>query len=1005
MNPRILKFTAIYLVIFLWLPKSYAQLEKITYDIQKDKPEKFQSRTLRSEKTGQNKFTLPTRVVQNTTSHFNFYYNAQTKLDQIIERARLSQNDDYTKLLPYYSFSLENTANQETELDSVIYKSTAGILLHDLRSDWLDDFYFLIGQAYFFRKEFDSAAITFQFINYNLFPRKKNTTDQLIVGTNENASSGIISVTSPEDYGFFKKITTRPPRRNDALVWQIRTWIEMDRFADAASLITTLKKDPVFPKRLEPYLAEVQGYWFFKQKMYDSAAIYLEQSIPNAKDNDDRSRREFLLAQLYEQMGNNEKASIFYQRVMKHNTNPLMDIYANLNNAKLLTSNDADELRESINQLVKMSKKYRFEPYRDVIFFAASQLALQIPDTLSTYSFLKSSTLFSNKNLSLKNQAFLQMATLAYAQKKYREAYNNYDSIVLTDPTLKDPQSITDRKNNLYKIAGYLSILEREDSLQNLARLPESERNTIIKKLSKQLQKERGISDEEMEWESGNGMTTGQNTGDLFSGNNLQGDWYFYNQTARGKGFQDFVRTWGKRDNVDNWRRIKSTQTNTIFSKQGNKMPSKKFQNNDNPDPMSEVIQEDIEEEVFNTSPEITDISFSGLLANVPLTTEKMDSSNRRVANALFQLGKNYQTLIEDYASAIIAYEESLKRFPDSLYNGELFLNLSFCYAQLGNHIQADLYKNRVLTQFKDTKSADYILHPEKINPSKNNPAATVRYEKIYNLFIEGKFNEALQEKEKADSLYGNTFWNPQLLYIEAVYRVSQRQDSLAILTLSQIINNYPKEPLKEKAAVMIDVLKRRKSIENYLTNLEIKRVEEAPELMVFDDTKVITKAPQQQEKITIPTQEKKIEKTEIVINPEVQKPAPVVRDGFSFDEFQPQMVVMILDKVDPVYIKEARNVLVRYNRENFYSSQLQIENDTLNSDKAFLKISPFVAAETALQYFDKIKRDAPREISWLNPQKYSFIIISEKNLEILKESQKMEDYLKLLHDKYPGKF
>ena len=68
---------------------------------------------------------------------------------------------------------LNNTAAQKTELDSVIYKATAGILLHDLRSDWVDNLYLLIGKAYYLRKDFDSASMTFQFINYNLFPKEK----------------------------------------------------------------------------------------------------------------------------------------------------------------------------------------------------------------------------------------------------------------------------------------------------------------------------------------------------------------------------------------------------------------------------------------------------------------------------------------------------------------------------------------------------------------------------------------------------------------------------------------------------------------------------------------------------------------------------------------------------------------------------------------------------------------------------------------------------------------
>jgi hypothetical protein len=60
---------------------------------------------------------------------------AQKVINTVLERARLSQKDDFTRLLSFYPYSLENTATQKQELDSVIYKCTAGILLHDLRND------------------------------------------------------------------------------------------------------------------------------------------------------------------------------------------------------------------------------------------------------------------------------------------------------------------------------------------------------------------------------------------------------------------------------------------------------------------------------------------------------------------------------------------------------------------------------------------------------------------------------------------------------------------------------------------------------------------------------------------------------------------------------------------------------------------------------------------------------------------------------------------------------
>src|SRR5215210_526703 len=105
------------LLLLCYLVPAFSQLGTITFDLQKDKPQKFKNKKLKSETTGDKKFTLKRRISQNTVTHYNYYFNANNKLNEVIERARLSNNDVYYKLLPFYSYSLTNTASQANELD------------------------------------------------------------------------------------------------------------------------------------------------------------------------------------------------------------------------------------------------------------------------------------------------------------------------------------------------------------------------------------------------------------------------------------------------------------------------------------------------------------------------------------------------------------------------------------------------------------------------------------------------------------------------------------------------------------------------------------------------------------------------------------------------------------------------------------------------------------------------------------------------------------------------
>ncbi|MEO8764257.1 MAG: hypothetical protein ABI416_08215, partial [Ginsengibacter sp.] len=549
MTTRIVKSLAFLLLTLLLLPEVHAQAGKITIDLQKDKPQKFKTKVLKSEKTGNKKFTLPRRFIQNTVSHYNYYFNGNNKLKQVIERARIATRDDYSKLLPFYGYSLANTAMQNTELDSVIYKATAGILLHDLRSDWVDNLYLLIGKAYYLSRKFDSAAMTFQFINYNLYPRKKkNSDDQMIVGSNNNGSNSALSVSSKESRNIITTTFTRPPSRNDALIWQIRTYIELNEYGDAAGLINTLQNDPVFPGRLEPSLEEMSAYWFYRQQMYDSTAVHLENTLSNVEDFQDRARREYLLAQLFEINNQQETASGYYDKAMKHTTDPLLDIYANLNKAKMLKSHDPAEIDKSIGALLHMSKKDKFEAYRDIIFFSAAQLALLKPDTAAAVFLFKKSTFYNTENVSFKNTAFLTLAEISYKQKKYKDAFAFYDSLQTSDTTLTNLAEIQKRRNALAEIVEKLNIIEREDSLQAIAAMSPADRDAFLKKLSKRLEKERSASkDANYDYTYTNAAAAFFNTKnaptDIFNTYDTKsGEWYFYNASIKSKGFSEFKR-------------------------------------------------------------------------------------------------------------------------------------------------------------------------------------------------------------------------------------------------------------------------------------------------------------------------------------------------------------------------------------------------------------------------------------------------------------------------------
>lgn len=1034
------------------------------------KPKQFEERKLGSEKMAEKKFTWMRHLFQNNFTHFNYYYNANNKINTVIERAKIAQVDDYTQLLPFYPYSLTNTASQKTELDSVLYKATAGILLHDLRNDWIDNMYLLMGQAYFLKQEFDSAAATFQFINYNLFPRDKNEEDSRIVGTASASSNGDLSIANKEKSNVLKKLTAQPPSRNDALLWLSRTLIEQNEGYDAASLMSILQHDANLPKRLVNDLEEITAYWFYKQSMYDSAAAHLANAIRVGTTKQDRARSTFLLAQLYELTHQYDKASDCYNKASLLTTSPLLDIYAQLNNAKMMKGVDSAQLKKSIDNLLRMVKKDRFETYRDILYFSAGDLALQLPDSTAALAYYQQSLQYSEGNMGFKNKTFLKIADISYDRKQFKMAYAMYDSLQVSDTALASRLAqITERKNGLAKVVEKLILIETEDSLQRIAAMPELERTAFVKKQVRALRKAQGLKADGNEAAADLvGFDDKKNEQpDLFASAG-KGEWYFYNADLKSKGTAAFKRKWGQRTNADNWRRQSAL---AAAPKNNNGAAPPDMGNVD----IDKALPADngkklasMDNDAQGKPTALGEISYAALMGNLPLQPEQLANSNSVIAISLFEVAQLFQTDLEDYPEAINYYLQSLQRFPDSLYGGDLYLGLYFCYNKMGNAQQAAYYKNLLNTNFASSKANQLLLNTKANGSTQKIAEGTQLYQDIYNKFIEGDFTSAVVQKKLADSLYGNYYWSPQLLYIEAIYFIKQEQDSVAIASLKNIISLYPKSGLATKATTMIDVLGRRKSIEAYLENLTITRATDdvplaAPrEPMKRNDSALIVSPKNLADSLSkikplvvAPIVPKDSVKTiaPVVIKDSVQKKLPLVAkdnaktiapivakdsikkmapiaikampkptppaiakdsvkkmapattvQGFVFDAAAPQMVVMLLDKVDGTYINESKNAFTRYVNDNYGGRSILVDKLGLDNNFSLITFSSFADADAAWQFVGKIRKAAPEEVSWLPAAKYSFFIISANNLQLLQSNKNIKGYQAELSKQFPGK-
>jgi hypothetical protein len=890
------RYTAItvgILFIFCQLTIPVFGQKGITIDIKK--PKEFENRVLRSEKSDQKKFNVPNRFIQNTITHYNYYFNTNSKLKEILDRAKSSFTDDYSQLLPFYNYTLEATAADSIQLDSISYKAQTAIVLHDLRSDWADNMYILWGASYYYQQQFDSAYLMFQFINY-AFAEKEKDGYYKTIGSGRDGNNAM-TISTREKNSLTRRAFSQPPSRNEAFIWQIRNYLAQDRFSAAASLVAILKNDPSFPSRLQNDLEEVQAYSFYKQKIWDSSAVHLENALSNATSKGERARWEYLLGQLYEKTGKLKESEDYYNKAIGHTADPILDIYARLAIVRINKDGGKNYIEHNIDQLLKMAKRDKYVDYRDIIYYMAAQMELERNNIDAALALLLKSTKYSdNTNSSLRNKTFLQLAELSFVKRHYRQSYNFYDSLQLDDPALTSPDSIAARKLILARLADNMEIIERQDSLQRIAALPEDERKAFIKKLVKQLRKEQGLKDEGAVGAGTNSFNQ-KEPPSLFTDNSKKEEWYFNNKTTRQKGYSDFQAKWGKRANVDNWRRSAALMSTVRVN--------------------VNTEQNTIKNATQVPTDEDREITFENLNDNLPLTPELMTISNDSVQTAQFALGILYVQELEDCSAGTETLEALRKRFPKHSRMEEILFNLYYCYNKHGEPAKANEVKQLMSAQFAGNNLTEIVTTGKKPGTDVQELPVTRTYEQIYDLFIEGNFAEAIRQKRVADSIYGNNHWTPQLLYIEAVYHIKQREDSTAIDLLNAITTRFEGTPLATKALNLLNVLSRRNQIEEELQNLVINMPPPdttSQQVITPIDKSAMQPLPKKDSALINPAKQP----TAAVAKPAIDTVArqPVKQEpavAYSFDAAAPHYVVIVLNKVDPVFVSRAKNAFSRY--------------------------------------------------------------------------------------------
>ncbi|MBC8266195.1 MAG: tetratricopeptide repeat protein [Flavobacteriales bacterium] len=695
------------------------------------------------------------RKYHGITAKYNGYFNGKESLKAGIKKLEDAHKDDFSDIIAVFKTGdLTKTKTTHPYMNKAIEKGSIVIQRHSMSikgkeyNKWIDDNYFLIGKAYFYKGEFDEAIKTFNYIKETY---KKN------------------------------------PIKYDAALWLARSYSEKEDYIAAEMELDQLQNDRKFPEKLEDELAVILADFYLKQDNYILALDELNTAVKLIKKRKKKTRYYFILAQLNQKHQNYKKATTLYQKVIKSNPEYEMVFNCKINKAQCVQGNNKHSAKVRA-ELLKMTKDDKNKEYLDQIYFAIAKMDLSIEDTTSAIENFKLSAEKSEYNETQKAHSFLELGKIFYAKSDYANSSVFYDStIIFMDSDHKEYNQTKEKQLLLAELARYLNIINLEDSLQLLAGLSEEDLNQAISKIIKEEQKKE-LEKQQEERQRANSRFENNRFGgreNNFGQRTSGGRWYFYNSATLSFGHSEFQKKWGKRKLEDDWRRS-----------------DKKISNNLENDSTAQNQESNTDEKVNKKDPKY-------YKDKIPLTKEKMETSHFQIMEAHFQAGMIYKSYLSENKKAIKMLVALCQRYPkNENYTPLSYYNLYLIYKENNKNEKADECKETLLADFSDSKYSKLLNEKDYLaNIENKQKKQKTHYNQTLSLYNNKDYAAVISRCDSLEMTKNNKELKPRYDLLKAL-ATSKTNDSLSFRKqLSKIVKNYPETKVKIRAEEIIALL------------------------------------------------------------------------------------------------------------------------------------------------------------------------------------------------------
>ena len=869
------------------------------------------------------KNTALTRYYHNLTSHYNVYFNAKEGIKEGLKRADKSVVEDYTHLLSVFPETNPKAVQAaSSEMEYAVQKCLKLIATHSISvsprrkpndsenykafaskgeyNKWIDDTYLLMGRANYYLRDFHNAQENFNYILHN-FPNL--------------------------------------PTRNPAFLWLSRCYLETGENEKTLEIFKLLERDGNLPEEIRKDLLLVKAYYYLLKDDQKEAIGHLSQALKFKLNKREKGRYNFILAQLYQRQGENDKATAAFGRVIKARPPYRMKFEAKISLLELSDTNSKDVDAE----LTKMIRDGGNSPFLDRIYYAKGSIALKsgrIPDAIKDF---QTSVNFSTDNNSQRALSSLTVARLFFDKNEYRMASCYFDSaLAVIDQNYPGYDEIVTKTNGLATLVSNLDVVTREDSLQKVALMTEQERLSYINKIIAAITEKESLKQREQQNELSNqNYFRNQQYRGSFDNDQNNSLWYFYNPVTAGLGKTEFQQIWGKRKLEDNWRRKNKISLNQGESDQADALPD-------------QAKKEQLKPKISDPK------TVEYYLQELPLKDSLMQASNDRIKSALFAAGRIYVTILQDEPHAIAIFEELNNRFPGSIY--ELSTWIEFHKMKY----KADFYRDEITKKYSESNYAKFLLNPDFFQAME---VVKQQREKKYGeaaaLYQSGDYKAAGRVASEVMTLQPDSILLPKVKFIELIANGKESSQEEFTKMLDKYLVDFPASPAKSVAIRIRELIQ-----QNSLAELE--------KMIAKIDSAGISKS----------------------TNPKGTKAEDPFGGKYSYDEELFHYFVLSFPRNAKVDVNRLIFDIANFNIDYYTSIDFDIEEIKLNDATTLVVVRSLPNKEEGLGYFGTILKQKA-VFKTLKEVDYHYFIASSPNYRKLISDQDLIEYLRFFVQNY----